>query len=197
MNKIIKSTSLSVFGVLLSAGFVSAQTGSIDTTGPDSENEIVYESSMQYDVENTTDIQADVELDQDASSGDAEVRHNTEAGDAETGDAENMNEIEASIEIDNSGSSSLGSADMGGCGCGGDAESSIDRTGPDSTNTISTTHESTVEISNEVDIDFDVDVEQDAESGDATVQGNTIGGSATTGSASNHSSTVFSFSVQN
>ena len=196
MKKILKGAALSFTGILLSVGAVSAQTGSIDTTGPDSENTVTHTSSVDTEVNNDTTLDATLDVSQEATSGEARANHNTEAGDAETGDAENDNSIDAMVEVDNSGAADIVES-AGNGGSDGSGSLDIDRTGPDSTNTI--TSESTVntEVNNTTDVTFDVSVDQTAETGDATVNDNTMGGSATTGSASNTSSTTFSFSVMN
>lgn len=195
MKKVIKGAALSFAGIMLSFGAVSAQTGSIDTTGPDSENTVTHSSSSDVEVNNDTTVDATLDISQDATSGEANANHNTEAGDAETGDAENDNSVEAMVEVDNSGAAS--STPMGGASSSDSGDYTIERTGPDSTNEITSTSTVNTEINNTTDVDFDVTVDQSAETGDATVRDNTMGGSATTGSASNTSSTVFSFSVKN
>ncbi len=194
MKRILKALAAGFSSVFLATGvLVGAQSGMIDTTGPDSQNEIKFENKYKYEVENDTDVDADVKIDQDADTGNAWVKHNTSGGDAETGDAENDSNVEATLEVDNSSSSAAGV-----CGCDmGDSEASIEMTGPDSHNLVKFNNDTKIEIKNKTDLDFDVDVDQDADSGDAKVWGNTTGGSATTGSASNTSSVVLNFSVTN
>lgn len=194
MKKILRAVTAAFASVFLATGvLVGAQSGSIDTTGPDSDNEIRYENSYDYSVENSTDVEADVSIDQDAETGDAMTTRNTDAGDAETGDADNDSEVEASLDIDNSSSSE--------CACTsgpvGDGDASIEKTGPDSNNSVVFENDTNIEINNDTDVNFNTDVEQNASSGDATVSRNTMGGSASTGGASNSSSVVFSLSVTN
>lgn len=194
MKKIIKTSAISLASVLMSVGLVGAQSGSIDTTGPDSDNHIAYENSMDVDVSNDTDVDADVDIDQDADSGNAKVWHNTEGGSAESGSASNDSSVDADLEIDNSESSDISGLVGGGSGNG---TASIDKTGPDSNNTVTFANEVAIDIDNDVDVDLDVDVDQDADSGDAWVSDNTEGGDATSGDASNTSSTSFSLVVRN
>lgn len=73
----------------------------------------------------------------------------------------------------------------------------IDNTGPDSTNTVTIDNNNTTTVNNDQTVDVNnIDNDQTATSGDATVSGNTTGGSANTGNASNEQSfeTVISFS---
>jgi hypothetical protein len=195
MKKFFRSILTGIAAIMLTTGvYASAQSGSIDTTGPDSDNEISYSNEVDIDVDNDTDVDADVDVDQDADSGNTEVNDNTEGGDAESGDAENDNSVEAEVDVDNSGGN--GWLGLDDCICN-DGDATIDKTGPDSTNTVTFDNSYDLDIDNSVDVDFDVDVDQDADSGDAEVTHNTSGGNATSGSASNTSSTVFSLSVKN
>src|SRR6478609_912761 len=76
------------------AGFAGASSGTIGTTGPDSENSITHESDVDLDFDNDNDIRLTNHNDQRASSGDAEANHNTTAGDAESGMASNDNSVD-------------------------------------------------------------------------------------------------------
>lgn len=55
-------------------------TGSIDTTGPDSENTILLNSVSTCVTTNSNDINANVQTDQDAQSGDVDISGNTLVG---------------------------------------------------------------------------------------------------------------------
>jgi hypothetical protein len=184
------ATAVTVIGLSV-PGVVAANSGSIDTTGPDSDNTVSFTDVSALSVDNKNDVDANLDTDQHASSGDAKVNHNTTGGDATSGDADNENSVDGSVEIDN------GSA----CDCVGEGSGSssgdISNTGPDSNNHITNTSSHTVSISNDNDIDFDSDVDQHAYSGDARVEDNTTGGNATSGSVSNTSNTTFSFSISN
>ena len=73
----------------------------------------------------------------------------------------------------------------------------ISNTGPYSSNTINTTVENKVNISNTNDIQVNNQTDQWAQSGSANVSDNTNAGSATTGAANNSSSSSFTISVNN
>lgn len=193
MKKFLATAVIAVAGIILTAGIAAAGTGSIDTTGPDSENSVRFENESDIDVDNDTDVDANVNIDQDADSGDANVKYNTTGGDATSGDTENDSSLEAELSVDNSSSSG---AALGG-GQSGDDEGSINMTGPNSENHIVFNNRHEVRVNNNTNVDFDADVNQNANSGNANVWYNTTGGNATSGSASNTSSVVFSLSVTN
>lgn len=196
MKKLLGLAAAVLVSVGLTGGIVAASSGSIDTTGPDSSNEVKVNNKSDIDLDNDTRVSANIEAEQDAESGDAKVWHNTTGGDAESGDAENQNDVEASLEVDNSGSSAAALA----CGCAngsGNFTGSIERTGPDSWNKVEARNESRVNVNNNTTVTYTNSTTQNAKTGDATVAGNTTGGNATTGSASNSSSSSFSLSVKN
>lgn len=176
------------------SGFAGATTGTIDTTGPDSNNQIRSEWTQRVDVENDNEVDLENDNEQDAWSGDAKVRHNTNAGDADTGNASNANALNGSVHIDNSHAVPAGS--VGGSG-GGNHTATIRDTGLDSNNQVTFETRSNVEIDNENDIEIDNENDQTASSGDATVSGNTNGGSASTGNATNTNTTTFSVKITN
>jgi ferric-dicitrate binding protein FerR (iron transport regulator) len=194
MKKLLGLFAAVLVSVGLTGGLVAAHSGSLDMTGPDSDNEIRYENDSEVRLNNNTDLNADVQSDQHAESGDAKVKYNTEGGDAESGDAENENMVEAEVTIDNSGAGAAALA----CACvDGDGDATIDTTGPNSSNSIVFSNNHSVHVNNNTSVDFTTDTTQHAQSGDATVYYNTSGGNATSGNASNTSSTVFSLSVSN
>ncbi len=193
MKKFLVAVIIAIASIGLTAGLAAAGSGSIDTTGPSSDNTIRFENKSDVDVDNETDVDADVAIDQDANSGEAKVKFNTTGGDATSGDAENESSLEAELSIDNSGSSSA--ALSGGQSSNNDG--SIDNTGPNSDNHIVFKNSREVRVNNDTDVDFDADIDQNARSGNATVWYNTTGGNATSGNASNTSSVVFSLSVTN
>ncbi len=195
----MKTRSILRFGAIamatagLGLGVAAASTASIDTTGPDSYNKVEDSLHNTVDIENHNKVDVDNDNDQHASTGDASVKHNTTGGDATSGDAENSNTTTTDISV----GSSCGCVDLGdlfGNG-GGDNTSSIENTGPDSTNKIEikTYNKLTVDNHNYVDVNNDND--QHAYSGDAKVYGNTTGGDATSGGASNTNSTSTSISL--
>ncbi len=178
----------------LSGGFAGAQSASIEETGPDSDNAVVYKTSAEVEVENENDIAARNANNQVAVTGEAESEHNTTGGDAETGSAENENSFKAKINIDNA-ASSLG--EMNTAPENGNLSSSIETTGPDSDNKIIVKSDVEIEIENENDLHICNTNTQTATTGDAEVEGNTTGGDAITGDASNESTTSLTFTVSN
>jgi hypothetical protein len=73
----------------------------------------------------------------------------------------------------------------------------ISNTGPGSSNSITTHQTATTTVTNDNDISVTNLNHQDSSSGDAEVEGNTTGGSATTGDASNTNSSNFDLTVSN
>ena len=195
MKKLLRILAAAGLGLSLTTGFVAAETGTIDTTGPESVNDILFENKTEVELENKTEVEAQAEADQEASSGDTKVAYNTSGGSAHSGDADNENEVEADVEIDNSGSSAL--ALENACGCDDENEASIEYTGPYSENYVYFENKHEVEVENKTDVDFESDVEQRAYTGDASVYKNTTGGDAVSGNASNTNSTVFTLNVTN
>jgi hypothetical protein len=184
MKKLLKALAAALIGIGLSAGMAAAQTGSIDTTGPDSNNNIEFKDELDVDVDNKNDAEVRNDVDQDADSGDADVNHNTTGGDATSGDAMNESELSTSATMSNSGVGDLGDW----WGGSGSSSASIDNTGPDSDNTVEFNNDTRIDVDNNNYLDVDNDVDQDADSGDADVDGNTTGGDATSGDAHNSSS---------
>lgn len=177
------------------SGFAGATTGTIDTTGPDSTNTITSESSHEVTVSNSNDLSVDNDNDQTAWTGEAEAEDNTEAGDAASGSASNENALEAEVTVDNS--ASVGSAsELGGAGSD-EHQATIENTGPDSVNEVNFDSQMSVDINNDNNLQVTNNNTQTASSGDATVEHNTTGGSATTGDAMNTNMTTIRFNVTN
>lgn len=176
------------------SGFAGATTGTIDTTGPRSDNSIRSDTSQRVNVDNNNDLTVHNDNDQRATTGDAEADENTTAGDAETGSAMNENALDAAVTVDNSGSTGA-LADWGTNG--NDNEATISNTGPRSDNSVRFESRSTVDVNNDNNLHVTNNNTQRATSGDASVTDNTDGGSATTGDASNTNSTTIRFDVTN
>lgn len=195
LKKAVSAGVLSLGLVVGVAGFAGATSGSIGTTGPYSDNEVVNDSRTDIDVDNDNDIRLSNTNDQYATSGPAGVKKNTTGGHATTGHSDNNSSVNAMVEIDNSSSTeaALDGVDLGSNGGTG----SIHNTGPNSDNIV--TYESRVNI--DVDNDNDIRIQnnsvQMAESGSADVSYNTTGGNATSGNVSNTSSTNFTVRVTN
>jgi len=175
------------------AGFAGATSGSIGNTGPDSTNKIEYDNESNVDVENNNGLSFGNTNSQTAASGEARATHNTEAGDATSGDADNESMVDATVVFNNSGAA----AALGGGNGGGDLDADIDTTGPDSYNKVEYKNTSNVTVTNNNSINVSNTNVQTATSGDAKVYDNTTGGSATSGSVSNTSSSTFEFRVTN
>lgn len=176
------------------AGFAGASSGTIGTTGPDSNNEVTHDSNVDMDFDNRNDLNLDNNSDQWASSGEVEVEGNTTGGDAETGSASNANSVSATVEFDNSQAASSFDGAMGGSGSN---SGTINNTGPDSNNEVRYESRVDVNVDNNNDVRIDNDVDQSSRSGDAEVRNNTTGGSATSGNVSNTSSSSFTVRITN
>jgi len=198
--KKLKATKLASAGVLSiglvmgMAGFAGATTGSIDTTGPRSNNRVRHESRVDLNSTNSNNLDLTNRATQQATSGEARVRFNTTGGAAETGSVTNDNVVDALIEVDNSGSAAgLGNlVDPQGSDMG-----SIENTGPDSDNVVRFDNRTNVSLENTNDISVSNTIDQTAESGDARVTDNTTGGDAVSGDVSNTSSSIFTVSISN
>jgi len=194
MKKLIRAAAATVLGLSLTTGIAAAQTGSITKTGPGSSNHVSSNTRTSATVRNDNDLHVFSTNDQHSYTGDATAQRNTTAGDATSGSARNSNTVSVSATVDNSGSAA---ALMDATTPSSDASGTINNTGPNSSNTVSSNVKSTVNVTNDNDISVFNDNDQSASSGDATVRGNTTGGSATTGDASNTSSSTFTFDVTN
>lgn len=178
------------------SGFAGATQGTIDTTGPDSDNTIRAETTQRVEVENENELEVENNNDQVAETGEAEVEHNTTAGDVRTGDAANHNDFSVSASVDNSASVAAMDNHMGG-NWGGNDDVVIENTGPDSDNHVVIEKRSTVEIENENEVEITNNNSQYAASGEAEVEGNTTGGDAVTGDATNTNSTSVTLNIKN
>lgn len=187
-------TASTMAGLILgTAAVAGASTASIDTTGPDSHNSVEWKNKLSFDLRNDNDIHVTNNNPQSASSGKVEVEHNTTGGDATSGGAANDSSLDASVAINNSGSNW---ADMFSGGMASD-DASIYKTGPDSHNMIEFNNEAKIEVDNDSDVTITNNVNQKATSGSAEVSGNTSGGDATSGDASNTSSSTFTLDITN
>ena len=169
---------------------------SITNTGPRSHNRISSNhrrGSHKNVVKNDTDVDIDNDTHQTASTGDAKVKYNTDAGDAMTSDADNINDTEAAVAVENHN-------DGGDCGCeGGEVSGVIDTTGPHSTNMIKLGGHGSghYKVDNDTDVDVYNKTRQSAHTGDAVVAYNTYGGNATSGYANNDNATDVDVHVVN
>jgi hypothetical protein len=193
MNKLLRIAAAAAVSASLVTGLAAAESGgSISNTGPDSTNKIINKNSDRLSVHNDNDVNVRNSNDQNATTGEAEVEDNTTGGDATSGNASNSNSLDASVTVDNS--AGLANLSFGGSGSSG---GSIDTTGPDSNNVIVNKSSTSVRINNDNDINICNTNTQNATSGEASVEHNTTGGSATSGDATNTNSSTFSVSVTN
>jgi len=160
----------------------------IHDTGPGSINIIKENGSNKFTIRNTNNISLHNSNEQFAQSGDATVRGNTFGGSAITGDASNDNSTNAVVAIHNF--SPAMNFTRGG-------SSNISDTGPFSNNRITSNQNNRFSEVNNNNVSISNTNNQIARSGNATVSGNTFGGSAITGSASNYNSTSFDVSINN
>lgn len=173
----------------------SATSRSITHTGPYSYNKIKTEISNRVRVHNDNTIKVENDNWQNAYTGDASVVHNTTGGTAISGNAMNTNSLNVSATVNNAGSGSAWTGDNHG-GYGG-GEATIHQTGPHSDNVVQYEQRSNVSINNDNYIKVDNNNHQQATSGDAKVYGNTTGGDAVSGDATNTNSTSINLNVTN
>lgn len=191
MKKLLRILAVAVLGVGLSGGLASAATGTNDTTGPGSDNKVVNSTTNKLRVHNNNRLSVRNNNPQVAKTGDARTSWNTTGGDATSGAAANDGMFTASATVDNS--SALG-------GVGGTSEEHSGEntnTGPNSDNLVKNTTYNSTEVKNNNNLWVSNNNDQYAASGDAKVSGNTTGGSATSGDASNISTTDVTFNVTN
>jgi hypothetical protein len=194
-TKVLRAAAVAVLGLSLGATVASASpgTGTIDTTGPNSHNEVTFNGGNTVDLDNNNRVDLDNRTYQDADSGDAEVEHNTTGGSASSGAAMNDNMTSAHVSISNTNSNS---AALGAVG-GGSNDGSITNTGPSSWNEVTFNNGSSVEVDNNNCVTISNHTNQDANTGDAEVKNNTTGGDATSGDASNVNTTDLTVSISN
>jgi hypothetical protein len=195
MQKIAKMTVAVASSLSIAAAGLTGLAGasSITETGPDSWNKVKSSNEFKTEVKNKNDVRVDNDNDQNAKSGDVKVKHNTTGGDATSGAAANENGFTADLTVENGGAWGMD------CGCtsstGGDDE--ITNTGPDSNNVIESKNKVTVKVTNDNKINVKNDNNQVAKSGKVEVSGNTTGGDATSGDASNTNDTHVTLSISN
>ncbi|MBI2009017.1 hypothetical protein HYS84_01225 [Candidatus Saccharibacteria bacterium] len=192
MKKLLKILSAALVSAGLTTGFAAAQSGSIDTTGPDSENKVKIEQKNEAKIDNDNDVKVKNKNYQSADSGDAKVKHNTTGGDATSGNSSNSNSASSDVSVSNSGGGTWSLTPPAS-----DADGSISNTGPDSKNEVKITTTNKLKIDNDNDVKVKNDNYQTATSGDATVKDNTTAGDATSGDASNDNTVSNSVNINN
>jgi hypothetical protein len=194
MKKILRVMAIVVLALSLGTAAASAQTGTIDNTGPDSVNKIKFSNRHDTDLNNRTKIRVRNDNPQVAQSGDVSVNHNTTGGGAASGAAANDGLLRVAGAVDNTGSSAAALANGEG---EGDPEGTVTNTGPDSINKIKFENKNYVDVANKTRIDVRNNNDQYAKSGDVCVEDNTTAGDATSGDASNISTVDLNFTVTN
>ena len=189
-KELIRAAATTVLGLSLTTGFAAAD---ISNTGPSSHNDVKSTTKNTAMLTNSNSISGTNTNNQNATSGKAEAEHNTTAGDATTGDTSNNNSTDVSVTVDNTGAAS----GLGNMAAAPVDPGSINTTGPNSSNEITTKVENNLTVTNTNSVSFNNSNSQNATSGNAEVSGNTTGGSATTGGASNTNSSTFTFNVSN
>jgi hypothetical protein len=189
-KQLIRAAATSVLGLSLTTGFAAADIGN---TGYSSHNSVKSTVSNSQQVKNNNNVGASSSNYQTASTGKATSEKNTTGGDATSGDASNGNDVSLTATVDNTSSDGAGSwtssdpSDLG----------SINQTGADSQNTISSQVTNKTDITNNNNVSVSNSNNQSASTGSANVSENTTGGSATSGDASNTAISTIDLSVSN
>ncbi len=68
MKKLLGLAVAVLVSVGLTGGFAAASSGSIDTTGPDSHNKVKVSQKSDVDLNNNTNVSANIEADQNAGT---------------------------------------------------------------------------------------------------------------------------------
>ena len=165
----------------------------ISNTGPDSNNSLGRSVDNNTAINNQNGLTIDNLGGQQAVSGDASVIGNTTGGSATTGNAINQTMLTNTLQ---STSNALGTnavtfvANING-DVNGDllfdpaTLGAIQNTGPASVNTTASTANNNLTVNNSTGEAITNNINQGAQTGDATVSGNTTGGNATSGNAEN------------
>lgn len=193
----VKVASAVIAGLGLTAGavgLVGAQvTGSLGTTGEDSQNDAVVTSEDNREYNRDATVTAENNNPQTATSGEATVEDGDDDGTALSGTATNASTFEGSVNVEQGGS---GGDDDSEGSTGSGASGTIDGTGEDSDNNLEVTHTDNRVWNSNASVNVSNNNTQSAVSGAATVQGGENGGSATSGNASNTSSSTFNVGVK-
>lgn len=175
------------------AGVAAAATGSIETTGPWSDNNIEVRHEDSRYVQNDNNVEVVNENPQDAVSGDVKVSKNTTGGHAESGEVKNDSLLRASLTVDNSSATEAANHVDGDV----DHMVTIKETGPESDNNVEIKTENEVTVENSNNISIVNSNSQAAKSGEVKVYGNTTGGDAKSGDAKNISTTDVTLQIKN
>lgn len=172
-------------------GMVNAQTtGEIGTTGEDSSNHVNVVDNDSNKTVKHSDVNAENNNPQHATSGSATVSDGDDEGEAMSGEAKNASKLNGGVTV-----TQTGADDDEAAAAGGDVKGSIAGSGEDSRNRVNVL--SNVQTTNKATSNVNVENNnsQSAKSGNATVKGGEDGGKATSGAASNTSDTTFTVTV--
>lgn len=200
MQKLLRLAAMAALSVGLAAGVATtgvthAQTGTIDTTGPESTNTITFDETNTVNVTNeNTGSDVINNNGQNAISGAAMVDSNTTGGNADTGNSANSSNHKVRAYVSNASATDLA---LAAAATGEADEASISNTGPSSTNTVDFIGNNSVTVLNDNDVDVTNNNDQTAVTGSADVVNNTTGGDANTGDATNTSVTDTSIEFHN
>jgi hypothetical protein len=189
-KQFIRAAATSVLGLSLMTGFAAAD---INTTGPGSSNTERTRVNVHHRVNNDNDVRFTNSNSQRAYTGTANVSGNTRGGDAASGYATNDNSLNGSVSVDNNSSAGMGAGVNLPSGSAGD----ISTTGPGSDNRTSWSLNVDTSVRNDNDVHVTNTSTQTATTGSANVSGNTTGGSAVSGDASNTNNSTFDISITN
>ena len=140
-------------------------------------------------------MELDNHTSQRSKTGKAKVSDNTTGGNATSGAASNSNTSTAGLSVTNAAATCNHNGNNIQTDVVGGAL--IDQTGRRSYNLISTTNISKVISVNNNDLSVDNETLQNAKSGNATVWGNTTGGAASSGEATNMNSSSVTITISN
>jgi hypothetical protein len=107
--------------LVMFGGVANAQSASITDSGRDSDNKIEFINKCELKVDNDTHVSITNNNDQNATSGDANVKNNDDVGSVTTGNASNSNSSDFNVSVSNNTGSCLGqpAQPVGGQGGGG------------------------------------------------------------------------------
>ena len=187
-NSPINTFNVSLQGGL--SGDVLFDPNSVLNTGPNSNNTINNNQDNDLNINISDNASIDNDINLIATSGDATVSSNTNAGDATSGDATAVanlfNLINSNIA---SGQSFIGNINIyddfnGDILLPTSVLSMLRSSGPNSSNSINNSDDNNVSINAENNYSINTDYDLDANSGNASVNANTNAGDATSGDAS-------------
>lgn len=176
------------------AGFAAASTVSVGYTGPQSSNNVHLSNTSSDTSQNNNNVGAANINAQAAGSGNVNASDNTSVmGATGSGAASNSHTTTTSVDITNSGNGGLDTV----APLPSDDNVTLNTTGPQSSNNVTSTNSSTVKTTNNNNVDVENFNEQEAVSGNVNAKDNTTVGGLTSGPASNVSNTTTDLTISN